>query len=93
MANKIIFGRKALGVPTPLLIKAILRWVQRVCMAGAALSTVSTHEYICFSLIGTGWFAAEIEPLFGEVQPGKEDITNVPVEDKNEADGIKIKTD
>lgn len=76
--SKIIFGRKGLGVPTPLIVKALLKWMKRVCLAMSALSSVSTHEYIAFGLICIAWFVDEIEPLFGEVQNGKEDVEIKP---------------
>lgn len=77
--NKIIFGRKALGVPTPLLIKAILKWLQRSCLVVSTMTTLSSHEYITVTLVCLAGFFGEIEPLFGEVQQGK--IENeVPIE-------------
>lgn len=72
--TKVIFGRRALGVPTPLIVKAFLKWIKRVCLAASALSSVSTHENYAFILICITWFADEIEPLFGEVQLGKEEV-------------------
>ncbi len=71
MANKIIFGRNGLKVPTPLLIKAIMKWVKRVCLALSISSTISTHEFWAMALVCIAWFVDEIEPLFGEVLPGK----------------------
>lgn len=71
MRNRIIFGRAGLKVPTPLLLKAILKWVKRVCLSMSALSSVSSHEYIAFALVCLAWFVDEIEPLFGEISENK----------------------
>jgi hypothetical protein len=67
MATRMVFGRKGLGAPTPLIIKAVLKWVKRVCLGATVLSIVSVNEYLSYALVAITWLVDEIEPLFGEV--------------------------
>lgn len=63
--TKIIFGARALGVPTPLLVKAVLKWIKRVCMFASTLTVVSEHQYVALAFMAVAWLSDEIEPLFG----------------------------
>lgn len=71
MRNRIIFGRKGLGVPTPLLVKALMKWAKRVCLALSISSTIAAHEMWAMGLVCMAWFFDEIEPLFGEISENK----------------------
>lgn len=71
MRNRIIFGRKGLVVPTPLLVKALMKWAKRVCLALSISSTIAAHEMWAMGLVCMAWFFDEIEPLFGEISENK----------------------
>lgn len=78
MKSKIIFGRAGLKVPTPLLVKALMKWAKRVCLALSISSTIAAHEMWAMGLVCLAWFFDELEPLFGVAAENKPEVEIKP---------------